>query len=311
MKRILFITLVSHCEKVWWDSGYESLRLAVGSMVQLQTRVGERIGKPASSTFCTLVDHPTKDTWVADAENVFDLFQESLSYGNEIGLHIHAPVEGLSRGWQDEFIARDTKLVERIGLPRPVTYVAGDWVTTPRTVRYLEGAGFEVDCSVYTLDGSYDKFGVKIDYTRRSDLRPYHPAQHDICESGDSNLVEIPVSGGLFEFAQAGYEKLLPVEERIEARYESLPQGIDVFQVFWHPFDIVTLDGQDNDALLKSGVEPDRGYGVIGTNQQILRPFEEFLTDFGKRQDVGIASSTAASRAWRTQERRGDQENSA
>lgn len=299
--RRFFVTFVCHCEKVWWDAGYDSLWVAVRAMLDLQARVSQYLGYRITSTFCSFVDHPTPITAIADAAEVPELFREIPSSGNEIGLHIHAPVELLHTGLQDRMIASDAELLTKLGLPHPITYVAGDWVTSPKIVVYLENAGFKVDCSVYALEGVIDKFGVRIDYTKRKDLHPYRPARDDICADGDSKIVELPVSGHLPEFAHHEYEHLPEITERIRVRYDALHEGVDIFQIFWHPFEVVTLNGKDNDTLLAAGVEPGKGHGKIDVNHRVLDAVERFLMEFGRQPDVEIASAIQAAKCWAQQ----------
>lgn len=294
-----FISLISHCEKIWWDPGYEGLKLAIQAMLDLQQRVGQCLSTTVTSTFCTFVDHPTVTTVRADAVEVPDSLYAILAAGNEIGLHVHAPTTALHTGLQDRLIAADAELIATLGLPRPVTYAAGDFVTSPQIVSILEQAGFQVDCSVYNLEGTVERFGVEVDHVARANLQPYHPHHDDLGKEGRSSLVELPVSGYLPEFGGTVYPNLPSIEKRIHIRYDQLTTGIDIFQIFWHPFEILTLDGKDNAALLAHGLGSEQGRGTIGINQKLLEPFETFLRNFGQRSNVEIASAIHAAECWK------------
>lgn len=272
--------------------------MAVQAMLDLQERVDQCLECSVTSTFCSFVDHPTATTARADAAHAPDILYTVLSSGNELGLHVHAPIEELRTGLQDRLIAADAELLTDLGFPRPITYAAGDFVTSSRFVSHLEGAGFKVDCSVYTLEGAMNRFGVQVDYTARPSLRPYHPSRDDLCIEGASSIVELPVSGHLPEFGGWEYEHLSSIGERIRARYETLDEEVDVFQIFWHPFEVVTLNDKDNEALHASGMRSEQGTGRIGINQRVLGPLEEFLLEFGQRPDVEIASAVRAARCW-------------
>ena len=211
---------------------------------------------------------------------------------------MHAPTEELSTGLQDRLIAADAKLLADLGFPRPITYTAGDFVTSAGFVSHLEAAGFKVDCSVYTLEGAMDRFGVWGDYTARQDLRPFHPSYDDLCAEGASSIIELPVSGHLPEFGGWEYGHLPPIAERIHGRYNGLDEGVDVFQIFWHPFEIVTLNGKDNESLHACGVRSEQVGGRIGVNQGVLGPLEEFLIEFGQQPDVEIANAAYAAKCW-------------
>ena len=296
--RRLYITLVSHCEKVWWDPGYDSLRIAVRAMLDLQRRVADGIRRPVTSTFCSFVDHPTSTTFVADAAQAPDVLREVLSSGNEVGLHVHAPTQELHTELQDRLISPDAELLTKLGLPQPKTYTPGDFVTSPQIVRYLEAAGFVVDCSVYTLQGSMDRFGVLVDYTKRQDLRPYHPDRNDLCAEGDSFIIEIPVSGHLTEFGGPEYDGLPPIEDRIRARYEKLGEGVDVFQLFWHPFEIVSRGKQDAPVPACSTKAADGRENIV-VDHHILGALERFLlSSAAENEDVEIASAISAAQCW-------------
>jgi hypothetical protein len=299
--RQFFIILVCHCEKVWWDPGYSALRTAVEAMLDVQARVAHVLGVSVASTFCSFVDHLNRDELIADAVEAPEITSLILSDGNELGLHVHAPTADLHTGFQDRCIAGDASLLASLGLPRPVTYAAGDFVTSPGFVAELERACFQVDCSAYTLEGPMDRFGVRIDYCR-PDLKSYRASRHDLCGEGDSSIIEIPVSGALAEFSSTVYPHLPPIQERIQDRYAALVEGVDVFQVFWHPFDIVTLDGMDNAAVLACGVHEGEGRGHIEADLDILKTVERALIEFARQPDVEIAPARTAAEAWRETE---------
>jgi hypothetical protein len=98
-----------------------------------------------------------------------------------------------------------------------------------------------------------------------------------------------------------------PIQQRLLDRYAALDDGVDIFQVFWHPFEIVTLDGKDSDALREAGIRANQGDGVIGTNDAALSAAEEFLHAFVQKPGVHVADARTATKAWLAAERvRGD-----
>jgi hypothetical protein len=294
---MLVVTLVSHCEQVWWDSGYDSLRVAVGAVVDLQAEAAHMLGSPVSSTFCTFVDHYETPARV-DAREAPDVCEMVVATGNELGLHVHAHHSDGDAESQERLAAADADAIAELGFPRPATYTAGDWVASADLAAHLVAAGFRVDCSVYALEGPIKSDGLTIDHTRRADLRPYHPHERDLWSEGTSELVELPVSGCLTEFGCGALTGLPPIEERIAERLESSQGSVDVFQIFWHPFDVVTLDGRNNNALLAAGVRVGRGRGAIAPNDTVLSPYSEFVRSFGARDGAVFSGAAAAAAVW-------------
>ena len=296
MKRF-FVTLVSHCEKVWWDPGYRSLRMAADAMLTLQAWLEHRLGRVVTSTFCTFVDHLSSGEVVVDAAEVPDVVQRVLDGGGELGLHVHAPTASLASGAQDQFIAEDARRIAKLGFPSPTAYAAGDFVTSRGTISALEEADIQVDCSVYALEGPLERFGLHIDY-RRPNLMPYRVSREDLCSEGSSRVIELPVSGWLPEFHSRAFAQMPLIQQRILDRYAALEDGVDVFQVFWHPFEIVTLDGKDNDALRDAGIRAGQGQGQIGVNEAVMSAVRDFLGGFAEKPGVEIAHAGAAVTAW-------------
>jgi hypothetical protein len=288
----LLITFVCHCEKVWWDEGYESLTMAVRAFLDMQNYLSQKLGYKINSTFCPLIDHPTSDIAISDISYVPELFREIISLDNEVGLHIHGPIKEMNTGIQDRFIKSDTEFLTKLGF-KPVTYAAGDWITSENTVPFLEKSGLKIDYSVYNLEPLREKFGAQRDYIKRKSLRPYHPDCFDICLEGKSKILELPVSGNLTEFSQVIYSNLPPITDRISDRYHKL-DCIDIFQIFWHPFEIATLDGKDSYQLLKEGFKGESEKSKIGVNSKTLDSAKEFLLEFGQKPNVKILSAIRA-----------------
>ena len=296
MRRFI-IAFVSHCERVWWDPSYEGMRAAVNAMLSLQDRLSMALGKKVYSTFCTHVDHDSRTSFMVDAKQEPDIVKAIISHGNEIGLHVHAPTAEFRTGFQDECIVHDADLLEELGIPRPTTYAAGDWVTGTKTVKELERGRFRVDCSAYGLEGPMNRFGVALNYQSTS-LHPYKVAPSDISIQGSSSIVELPVSGNLTEFRKVVYASLKPIHQRIHERYSSLKEGVDVFQIFWHPFELAILDGKDCDAIREARVGQKAGKGRITIDEQIPNALWTFLSEIGKYPDVSIVSVRDAVEEW-------------
>ena len=209
--KTFIISLVAHCERVWWDPSYDGLRRAVEAIVSLQNELSASLQKPVTSTFCTHIDHDSTTSYVVDAKEAPDVVQLIVSNHNELGLHIHGPTKQHINAYQDQCIVPDANILEKLGLPRPQTYTAGDWVTGDTIVQQLELAHFKVDCSSYSLEGTLKRFGVELDYSRPT-LLPYRPGRSNIRADGNSSIVEIPVSGNLTEFGHSVYSGFLPIQ---------------------------------------------------------------------------------------------------
>jgi hypothetical protein len=292
------IVIVAHAETVWWDDGTRALEVAVGAWLDLQARLATRLGRPVRSTLCPLVDHPTPEKAVVEAGAAPGLWRRVLAEGNEVGLHVHAPTDRLKDGLQDRLVADDAGRHVAAGLPRPRCYAAGDWVVEPDLARTLEEAGFTVDVSVQTLFGPMDRFGARVAH-RRPHLRPYRPSRTAIDREGDSGILEIPPSGELTELADRPIGGLPPVRDRIRTRREAGEP--DVFQLVWHPYELVTLDGMDDEALRACNAlddRPDPTTSKIDPHASRLAAIGEALVEIGEDPAVEFVTASEAARRW-------------
>ena len=142
----------------------------------------------------------------------------------EIGAHLHpwsSPpyreedlVGRYPSQLDDALLARQlTELTEAIEgslLVRPVSYRAGRHGFDARSLRILEGLGYRVDTSVDPLFNETRKGGPTF---AGAPVSPYWPSHTDVCASGSSTVLEIPVSSA----TQPGLPKAL------EKYFTSLP----------------------------------------------------------------------------------------
>jgi hypothetical protein len=242
MSKVHFV-LVCHCERVEWDESYsfEDMEFAVRSMIEIVAKVEDEYGIRIPLTYLPCFSHEKDECFVVKEKR--DLFKELLKMGNEIGVHTHVEYDDLPS--QDRFIVSDANALEKLGFPRPKTWVAGDFYTTHNTIRELEKGKYAVDGSVVPLEGKFyhgSQRQFKIDYSKCKTLSPYHPSRNDISLLGDSSIVELPVTGYLPELLY--WDQHFPLtEEKLEERLLSKWQkreetGVDVFHIFWHPQDL-------------------------------------------------------------------------
>ena len=79
---------------------------------------------------------------------------------------------------------------------RPTSYRAGRWGFSAAQIPLLTALGYEVDCSVtpgVSWDGNRGLRAGGADFTRAG-VEPYELAADDVCQAGDSGLLEVPVT---------------------------------------------------------------------------------------------------------------------
>ncbi len=72
----------------------------------------------------------------------------------------------------------------------PTCFRAGRFAARGWTIACLERLGYTHDSSVTPFRNWYDR----VDFSKPGSLAPYHPSTSDICMSGSSSLIEVPVS---------------------------------------------------------------------------------------------------------------------
>lgn len=162
-----------------------------------------------------------------------------LTYGDEIGLHIHpwrnfvettavkfrsspsfAYYEGDSTGYtvntsaytEDEYsvlLQKALSLFAKHGLGRPVTFRAGGWTSEIHTLRALEANGFFADASGANwrwltdwTDAPLYPWCTNHWSTINNTSQPYFPSTTDILQTGDPalSILEVPDNGILADY---------------------------------------------------------------------------------------------------------------
>ncbi len=166
-------------------------------------------------------EHGFKPTYLVNYEMVTDArFQAfgraALRRGvAEIGLHVHAwdspPRQSGNASAVDHLYIYElpkpvmfaqmetlTRLLADVFEVRPVSHRAGKWGFNEEVARQLVELGYEADCSV-TPGISWRRFrgmsaGAGGPDFRDAPVRPYFVDPDDVCRSGDSSLLEVPVT---------------------------------------------------------------------------------------------------------------------
>lgn len=277
----------------WGESkySYDDMELAVRNMIETAAKVEEECGVKMPMTYLPTFWHERPRYSVAHERT--DLFKELLKTGNEIGVHTHGEYDNLPS--QDDFIVSDADDLENLGFPRPKTWVAGDWYTTPNTVRQLEKGGYVVDGSVVPLEGKFyhgSRRQFEIDYSRCKTLSPYHPSYEDISLPGDSPIVELQVTGYLPELCY--WDQHFPLtkeklEERLLSKWRKKEVEVDVFHVFWHPQDL----WQPHDAWY-----PQEAGRPRKIDRQLIQSVERFLCMAAELDEVVFSTAYQAAKDW-------------
>jgi hypothetical protein len=165
------------------------------------------------------------------------------------------------------------------------------WSFYPSTLQIIEREGFSVDSSV--AGGRQEEDGVIMyDYPPTELLhpvwrKPYRMATDNVVQAGDSDVIEVPISGHMVEFERGRDEELVwpffeyHITERFKMRWEQKEENqVDIFEVFWHPFE----------AIVKSP--------SARINTPVLARLEEFLTDVGTWEGVSFSTVYDAAMDW-------------
>ena len=147
---------------------------------------------------------------------VFDgtLGQPARNGHAEIGAHLHpwstppfdAVWDDADRGhpypselptelFQSKLRTLTATLSDRLG-QAPTSYRAGRWGFSPAQVLSLVRLGYLVDCSITPLVSWVADIGLRgggPDF-RKAPLAPYGLSQRDVCQTGNSGLLEVPVT---------------------------------------------------------------------------------------------------------------------
>ncbi len=197
MKRFLIISIDTECDKgpgwrIRYPLSFEGVYRGIGEILQ---PLFERYGFRA-----TYLLSPE----VMEDEGSVSLLLDVLKRGAELGTHLHGEfVEPFRRvnpsttgemasdypeGVEFEKLRNLTNLFQSAFGFSPLSYRAGRFSISSRTIRFLEELGYAVDSS---LTSHSSVSGV--DHTR-APVYPYHPDYEDIYRPGNSRILEVPVT---------------------------------------------------------------------------------------------------------------------
>jgi len=245
-KGVIYVVIVCHAESDPWDCGNFGLRFGLPAIVRTFKKVEVATGIKIPTTFC--VNPPT-----AEFRHFGAMYHSLLKEGHEVGLHSQGGTEFFGQHHEDlgpqdneRRILFDVKKLSSLGFSQIRTYAPGNFSYIASTTHVLEDAGIEVSCSA--LPGSYEKEGY--DYRMLKEFKPYHPSYEDNSIPGNSHLVEIPVSARLRDLER---DKEL-IMDQLQTRLNNVKKtgGIDIFQIVWHPWELVNQAGEININYIKS-----------------------------------------------------------
>jgi len=141
---------------------------------------------------------------VMENEDSVDLLEDVKKRGAELGTHLHgeflepgkhhrvARTDEKAREYSDDVewvkLKNLTLLFERtFGFP-PISYRAGRFSATLRTLIYLERLGYKVDSSFTPFSA------VSGENHTRSPIYPYRPSRDDPYTPGEMNIWEVPIT---------------------------------------------------------------------------------------------------------------------
>ena len=296
MGKVHFVS-ICHCDRVEWGESaysYDDMESAIQMINEMIAKVEDECGVRIPMTYLPCFFHGKKEYSVAVEKA--DLFRELLKMGNEIGVHTHVAYDNLPT--QDEFIVPDADALENLGFPRPKTWVAGDFYTTPNTIRRLETGGYAVDGSVVPLEGKFyhgSRRQFEIDYSKCKTQSPYRPSYEDISLPGNSPIVELPVTAYLPELCYRDQyfplTKQKPEERLLSKWHEREKTGVDVFHIFWHPQDL----WHPHDAWY-----PQETGKPKKIDHKLLESFESLLCMAAELEDVAFSTAYEAAKDWTT-----------
>ena len=273
--RRMHIVLVCHTELDFEGSWalFERIQPQIDEML---VRVADATGRKPKMTYCL-----TDEFLSERLDDAFRFVEEQ----HEIGIHSHLPgaqraprhsYQGHYAYQLDESGVLNQDLVAgalrqiaiALGLPSPHSHVSGMFTFQRTTVQVLQEAGFTVDCSLLPGEkGTHKSTGdfILFDKRRHRDPRPYRPALEHPWMHGDSEIIELPVSGNLGGGDIGG--QIQRLRERLDG-----PHEVDVFQSFWHHFEFADL----------------------GWTQGTVRDAEKFLLECARQQKVVFSTASEA-----------------
>lgn len=173
------------------------------------------------------------------------LMKDIVGRGLDVGCHgldHHTEYYCLkSPAWQMRAIGKATQVIIDVLGIKPTTFRAPNFSANEDTLRVLETLGYKADSSV--LPGRVVRKALvrKILDFRGAPVEPYNPSLRDICKTGTSAIVEIPVTQNpLLKGAPIGLGFLnsFGLERTLNAIEQSLSKVI-VFLI--HPWEFISL----------------------------------------------------------------------
>jgi hypothetical protein len=265
----MHVCLVCHTEPDVWDGGFKSIDVVIPVFLDRIEKVQDHKGNTPKITWCL-----TSQV----AKNRAEPFLELLDQGHEVGIHSHylggdgrlEHQQELNRKNLDKFgewLPELCRTVTDAGFPRPRTQVTWMFAYRDSMTQMLSDAGIDIDCSVCYGGAHHLPDGFFLaDSRKRSTGKPYRMNGCDHCVEGDSAVVELPVSGGFFDYwipdKECRFEYFHPIAsdddtdkmiDLFNRRMETLTScEIDIFQIHFHLYEFLTPGGLDESRFERS-----------------------------------------------------------
>lgn len=271
----------------------DDFTIGLPAMLKLRERVERQTGRkvPFTWTLGTYHFNDPEKNQLSVFDEYGEIFKELLERGDEIGLHPHGIPDENCVMKIDPFISADTKALQDAGFPKPNTIVVGTWSLYPSTVQIIEQEVYHVDSSV--AGGKQVQDGIVIyEYPPDDTLhavwrRPYRIARDNVLRSGDSGVIEVPISVHVTEFGRGEEEELVweffehYITKRFKMRWERREEiPVDVFEVFWHPSEAI------------------ENWPSRNLNTPMLERFEKFLLQISTWEGVQFSTVYDAAMDW-------------
>ncbi len=266
-----------------------SYQAGVPAMLRLRDEVEQAAGKPFPLTWALATFHAFDQKPIF--EEYRDTFLRLLDRGDEMALHPHGVVK--DKKWDvDPFIAEDTRRLCAAGFPQPKTIAVGTWSFYPGTLAIIEKLGYAVDASVVagpTRQRLEDENGnVYYDFPPseaivpgEAFMVPYRLSRESVVRRGSSSVIEVPVCGHV-EGMRSGPQDI--TVSRFDLQRKRLAStGIEVFEVFWHPWELLG-------DFLSTNIE-----------QQTVKNLKEFLLRIAPDPAVQFSTVYQAAMDWAAQ----------
>lgn len=134
------------------------------------------------------------------AEKFYEIVDKCSKLG-EIGSHVHFRRKNgkfcVDYDFQCELIENATNTLREKGF-NVKAFRGGDLYFDDKTLQILEKLGYETDSTVSPLIFKKLSNYVFVDHQRVTSNKPYFPSKEDYCVSGDSTILEIPVTRFFF-----------------------------------------------------------------------------------------------------------------